>query len=94
MMLMFLLPLVKWGCRLDRFYVTKYIYYNVVVCKNVPFDNTDHDAEYLNLNVTGDITFGSRYWIFNKFFIEREDICNKKITKFFSDLIDGMEILS
>lgn len=91
---MFLLPLVKWGCRLDRFYVTKYICYNVVVCKNVPFDNTDHDAVYLNLNVTGDITFGSRYWIFNNSLLKEKTFVKKKITKFFSDLIDGMEILS
>lgn len=66
----------KVGCRLDRFYVIKYICYDVV-CKNVPFDNTDHDAEYLNLNVTDDITFGSRYLIFNNSLLKEKTFVKK-----------------
>lgn len=81
----------KVGCRLDRFYITKYLCNDVVVCKNVPFGNSDHDAVYLHLNVSGDITFGSGYWKFNNSLLQDKTFV-KEFSKYFSDLIDGMEI--
>lgn len=59
----------KVGCRLDRFYIIKYLCNDVVVCKNVFFGNSDYDVVYLYLNVIGDIMFGFGYWKFNNFLL-------------------------
>lgn len=41
--------------------------------------------------MTGDITFGSGYWKFNNSLLQDKTFV-KEFTKYFSDLIDGMEI--
>lgn len=63
-------------CRLDCFYMFKFISDDIFICSNIFFGYSDYDVVYLELKNNNGINFGLGYWKFNNLFLLDKNFVN------------------